>query len=111
MKSLIVTTLLLLLSSAAFADQCAYITKTQAEKAVKVLIETQTVQSLCEPCGESKALTVQVNSIGLRKAGYQSYSEVVINDKGIDLAYTYINGLNLAKLVGCPTQGVSFSLK
>jgi hypothetical protein len=111
MKKAILISIVSLCSASAFADQCAFITKTQAEKAVKAIIETQSVQGLCEPCGETKAQNIQVDSVGLRKAGYQDFSEVVINNKGIDLAYTYVNGLNLAKLVGCSAQGVSSSIK
>lgn len=111
MKNLFVVTVITLSSVVSLADQCAFISKAQAEKAVKALIETQSVQSLCEPCGEKRAQNVKVESLGMRKAGYENYSEVVINGKGIDLAYTYVNGLNLAKLVGCPVQDVSSSIK
>jgi len=110
MKKALLITIITLSSVSAFADQCAYISKAHAQKAVKALLETEKVQSLCEPCGETKAQTITVESLGLRKAGYENYSEVVINNKGIDLAYTYVNGMNLAKLVGCTADGVSPSI-
>ena len=111
MKKIIVSSLIVFIGSISFADQCAFISKTQAEKAVKALLDTQSVQSLCEPCGETSAKIISVNSLGLRKANFKNFSEVVINEKGIDLAYTYVNGLNLAKLVGCTAHDVSSSLK
>lgn len=111
MKNLIIVTTITLVSAFSFADQCAYISKAQAKKAVKILLDAKSVKSLCEPCGETNPETVKVESLGLRKAGYQNYSEVVINDKGIDLAYTYVNGKNLAMLSGCPVQDVSPTIK
>lgn len=110
-KILVSLTSVLMLASQANADQCAYVTKTEAEKAVKAIIETQTIQSLCIPCGESKAETIELESVGFRKVSAGQYHEVMINGQGIDLAYTYVNGLNLAKLVGCPASGVSAALK
>ncbi|AGH94550.1 hypothetical protein [Pseudobdellovibrio exovorus] len=110
MKKLIVASLILV-GSIASADQCAYISKAQAGKALKALVDASKVQTLCEPCGETRAQTVRVESLGMKKTGYQNYSEVTVNEKGIDLAYTYVNGLNLAKLVGCPASGVSASLR
>lgn len=98
-------------ASLAMADQCAYITKAQAEKALKAVLETTKVQTLCEPCGESKPQTLAVKSIGIRDVNYQGYWELFANDKGLDLAYTYVNGLNLAKFAGCSANGVSLSIQ
>jgi hypothetical protein len=68
------------------------------------------VQSLCEPCGEIKASDVTVSSIEVKATGYQNTYEVLVNGKGIDLAYTFVNGINLGIALSCPAQGVGSSL-
>ncbi len=98
-------------SSVAMADQCAYITKAQAKAALKMVLETTTLQTLCEPCGESVAKKTTYKEVGVRDVKYQGYWELQADGKGLDLAYTYVNGLNLAQLVGCPANGVSASIK
>jgi hypothetical protein len=110
MKNVVISIVMVLASSISLADQCAYISKEQAIEAVQILSKTNSVQILCELCGDTEATTLDVKTFGMRSAGYQNYSEVVINDLGIDLAYTYVNGVNLALLVKCPTQGVRPSL-
>lgn len=110
MKKFILASLICFIGTSAMADQCGYVKKSQAEKAVRMLLEADTVQSLCEPCGQKRSTTIKVDSLGLQKIDNQ-LSEVVINGKGIDLAYIYMNGLNLAKLVGCNTQDVSPSIE
>jgi len=96
-----------LIGFAAHADQCAYITLAQAKKAVRVLLSAERVQSFCEPCGETTPETLSVQSLGLRKVDYENYWEVQINESGIDLAYTYVNGKNLAMKAGCEARNVS----
>lgn len=98
------------LASIANADQCAYITRQQAEKAIKAVLDTTKLQTLCEPCGESKPQSLTIKSIGIKDVGYQGYWQLSVNDQGLDLAYTYVNGLNLAKVVGCTATGVSAAL-
>lgn len=104
----------LALSSAAFADQCAYITKQQAIAAVSRLEKGQTIYKLCEPCGEKVPQAVKINSVSAGTVGYENYWGVEVNEQNIDLAYTYINTnnnkdrkVNLATLARCPAQNVS----
>lgn len=103
----------LALSWAAFADQCAYITKQQAIAAVSRLEKGQTIYKLCEPCGEIPQ-AVKINSVSAGTVGYENYWGVKVNEQNIDLAYTYINTsnnkerkVNLATLARCPAQNVS----
>lgn len=100
-----------LISGIAFADQCSYISNRQAKKAVRALIGAQYIHTFCEPCGDTKAQIVLADSVSLRKTGIEKTWEVLINQQGIDLAYIYVDGLNLAKVVSCPTEGVSPTLK
>lgn len=112
MKKIVMTMALVLSASSAFADQCAYITKDQAAKAVTTLLSAQKIQSLCEPCGETRAANVKaVNTIAIRSTGVDNTVEITLDGKGIDLAYTYVNGLNLALTSSCPAEGVSPSIK
>lgn len=111
MKSLLLIAGLLSLSSVAMADQCQYVTKDQAQKALKIALETSKVESLCEPCGEARPQKVDVKSIGIQDVNSQGYWGLMINNQNVDLAYTYVNGLNLAKLAGCEAQDVSLSLQ
>ncbi len=104
----------LALSSAAFADQCAYITKQQAIAALSRLEKGQTIYKLCEPCGEKVPQAVKINSVSAGTVGYENYWGVKVNEQNIDLAYTYINTsknkdtkVNLATLARCPAQNVS----
>ena len=104
---------LVLLSVAApvFADQCAYVTKQQAKKAVIALLNAKEIHELCEPCGETTAKKVTLKSISMAPTGYEGTYEVSVNGKGIDAAYTFVNRSNLAFAVGCPATDVSRTLK
>lgn len=110
MKSLLAG-LVLLVSTTAFADQCAYISKTQAQRALKIALEAKSIATLCEPCGETAAKVLETKSIGIHDVNYNGYWELQVNGKGMDLAYTFVNGLNLSKLAGCESQGVSSSIR
>lgn len=111
---------------AAMADQCAYIEKAQAEKAMETIKVGDQLVSYCEPCGESSSIKGSgkleiVSTVSSEPTGYENTHEVKVNGKGIDLAYTFIKkktfwdkiGLgskkynNLSKLVGCPSEAVS----
>ena len=93
------------------ADQCASVSSEMAAHARQLIADHPTVVMFCEPCsdrvpGEPAALQT-VSSEG---------SEVRFNGLAIDLAYTYVQTSprrydNLAALVGCPTLGVSPSLR
>lgn len=107
MKKMILTTLVVLMGSSAFADQCAFVSKAQAAMAVRALLSAQRIQSLCEPCGETSATELDPDSVEMKKSGYENSYQVSLDDQGIDLAYTYVNGTNLAKVVGCTAEGVS----
>lgn len=112
MKKIVMTMALVLSASSAFADQCAYITKDQAAKAVSTLLNAQSIKSLCEPCGETKATAINdVKSIEIKATGVDNTVEISLDGKSIDLAYTYVNGSNLALTSNCPADGVSPSLR
>lgn len=106
MKKILLTSIISLISTAAFADQCAVVNAQMTSKALSVLKDAQTVHEFCEPCGDVRAQKLFIRNVSYR-AYDKSNFEILINGKSIDLAYTYVNGLNLAKIVGCPTIRVS----
>lgn len=80
---------ILLLTIAAFADQAAYITKAEAEKAVALLKDKQQIKHFCNPCDDKEIKLETIDSIEAVPTGYQGTWEVKINGEGIDLAYVY----------------------
>ncbi len=80
---------LLALSVNAFADQAAYITRAQAEKAVAFLRGQNKIKHFCAPCGDKKATIEHIYKLKAAPAGYENFWEVKINGKGVDLAYVY----------------------
>jgi len=109
MKKVILASLLL--SSVAFADQAAYIEKSQAQHVQDVLKTKKAVRYLCEPCGEKKSQLVNIKKVTIADVNYEKQWEVSINGEPIDLAYTYINvngeWENLALYVNEKVDGVS----
>lgn len=116
MKTLSVL-ILLSLSTAAFADQCQYVSAESAKKAVKLISLSKKnsggVLDLCQNCGDRIPKEIKVNQIDIGATGVaEAPAEVAINGTGIDLAYTYVNvnndtWVNLGMLSNCPVDGAS----
>lgn len=79
----------LMLSIAAFADQAAYVTRAQAEKAAAFLKKQKQIRHYCAPCDDKGDKTEDVAGVEAAAAGYQDFWEVKVNGAGIDLAYVY----------------------
>ena len=116
MKTMMIA-LVALTSASAFADQCALVSGTIAKRADLLLQNNAEIATLCEPCGETKdmAKVAVVRKANKVSGNYQNYQEVVVNGKGVDLAYTFVKVapnkyVNVAKAVGCPANGVSDSI-
>lgn len=107
----IIMTIVLAMSATSFADQCAYITKSQAQKALKIVLEAEEISTLCEPCGEKYAESLNIKSVGISDVNYNGLWHLLANGEELDLAYTFVNGLNLSKLVGCESSRVSSSIR
>jgi hypothetical protein len=86
---------LLLPVAAAHADQCQLIPKQQALAAMNRLEPGQTIYSLCELCGESLPQKIVIKTIELKHDPDSKLWEIKINDRGIDLAYTYVKAIDL----------------
>ncbi|QTA91613.1 Lysozyme inhibitor N-terminal domain-containing protein [Desulfonema magnum] len=100
--------------ASAFADQAAWIKKSDAYKAGGMINPGMMIREYCAPCNDAgwKVLTVKQVEVKNTADG-QSY-QVFLNGKGIDLAYTYIQKqgtwVNLAMLLGLDVSGVPESL-
>lgn len=78
-----------------------------------ILLSTQMggdIVQFCQPCGKP-AKRLRVDSAVVEDADAE-YIRVAVNGTGTDLAYTYVRTgprrwTNVAKLIGCPTDGVS----
>jgi hypothetical protein len=96
-------------TSGALADQCSFVTKAQAIAAFQNLSIGQTIYEFCELCGDRTARPVVIQSLNLKNTNSPGYWQILVNGKGIDLAYTYIDyqdsgrrRINLALTANCP---------
>lgn len=106
-----IITSLVVAARVAHADQCASVSSEMATHARQLIADHPMVVMFCEPCGDR----VPGEPAALESASNSS-SVVRFNGLPIDLAYTYVQTSprrydNLAALVGCPTTGVSPSLR
>ena len=101
----------LFLSPLALADQCIIVERDQADRAVAALQSAERVQSFCAPCRETAPRSLPRGPVTLKAYGNGGLVAVVLNGAEIDLAYTYVDGRNLAQLAGCPTEDVDSELK
>ncbi len=79
----------IMLAVSVFADQAAYVTKAEAEKAVAFLKDKKQLIHFCAPCEDGKKETEDIQTVEAAPAGYKDFWEVKVNGKGIDLAYVY----------------------
>jgi hypothetical protein len=93
------------------ADQCAIISPEVARKATALVARGATVVEMCEPCGDtapSKPVTVTTAEV--------KRSELVINGKGKDLAYLYVETgpgefKNVGLMTSCGAARVSETIR
>ncbi len=86
------------LASYSFADQLAYITKEQADRAVQVITKLKTLTLFCGCCDMEQPIVVKPTKVFTRHTNYEDYYEVFIeytNKEGkvvvepLDLAYVW----------------------
>lgn len=88
-KAIFLSIALAVLVIAAYADQAAYITKAQAEKAAAFLKDKKQIRHYCAPCDDKGDRVEDVASVEAAPAGYEQFWEVRVNGEGVDLAYVY----------------------
>lgn len=88
-KVILLSVILAISAVAAYADQAAYITKEQAEKAAVFLTGKMQIRHYCAPCDDKDDRVEDIKTVVAAPAGYQDYWEVKVNGEAIDLAYVY----------------------
>lgn len=89
LKTVILAILLAIFAITTLADQAAYITRVQAEKAAAFLKDKKEIRHYCAPCDDKGDEVEEITTVEAAPAGYHDYWEVKVNGKGIDLAYVY----------------------
>ncbi len=79
--------------SLVFADQAAWIEKSDADKANQTINPGIVLRKFCAPCGDSAWTAITVKKVEVKHKGGSNY-QVEINGQGIDLAYVYIEKNN-----------------
>ena len=114
MKKFLVAFTLFAAATPAWADQFQYNNLSDAVRAMQALDKAQSVKLFCAPCGDTSATTVTKRNTSIDRVwqngnAYQSYWQVFLNGRAVDLAYVYVpvegKWRNLALIVGAqPTQ-------
>jgi len=98
MKKLILLLSVIISSHQLFADQLAYLSKENAEKAVTYILKHKKVINYCGCCSDGDPLKVKVIKAEARFTNYENYYEVYITYKDekkqpkeipVDLAYLW----------------------
>ena len=104
---------LLLTSTISYADQCSVLPLKSAQLAKSILnkhLESNpiaVIDSYCESCRDESPRPIVIDSIELKDFQIAGYKEVFVNDKKIDLAYIYLEGVSIAGKIGCKAFGIS----
>jgi hypothetical protein len=72
------------------ADQAAYITKEQAQKAAAFLKDKKQIRHYCAPCDDKGDKVEDISTVeAVAVESSKPHWEVKVNGEGIDLAYVY----------------------
>jgi hypothetical protein len=125
-SSIVAMLLFVLVGNTAFADQCEWVTKDQAERAASLFrAGPASFLEYCEPCGDAAPTKASPKAIAVESNGRRAvdvravddgYFSLFINGASVDLAYSfYKRGLgdwkNVAKAVACEATGVSSTVR
>jgi hypothetical protein len=107
-KTLLILLIFTLGFNYVYADQLAYISKSEAEQAAK-LIKGKHVILFCGCCSNDAPVKVKVLKTEVKYTGYEDFYEVIITYKNaagetvgesIDLAYVWVKSKKTTKTVG-----------
>ena len=107
-KIILITALLFVGLNSVFADQLAYLSKEDAEKAAE-LIQGKKVILFCGCCTGDQPIKVKVLKVEVRYTNYKDFYDIYItykNENGdlttepIDLAYTWVKLKKKSQTVG-----------
>lgn len=117
MKKIIISLFILAISAISIlADQAAYITQAQAQKAAAFLKDKKQIRHYCNPCDDKGDRVENISTVeAVAVEGSKPYWEVLVNGKGIDLAYVYFQDKdgewkNLAKKMKIKVDNVPKTL-
>jgi hypothetical protein len=118
MKKLIISLFILAISAISIlADQAAYITQAQAQKAAAFLKDKKQIRHYCNPCDDKGDRVEDISTVeAVAVTDSKPYWEVLVNGKGVDLAYVYYQEKeggkwkNLAKKMKIKVEDVPKSL-
>ena len=108
MKQLL-TILFVAISMMSFADQLAYISKADADRAVAAMEKMKSIYLFCGCCSLEKPVKVNPTKVYAKFTGYEEYWEVYVeyvDENGVskevplDLAYVWKKGILKYKTVG-----------
>lgn len=111
-KIVAIVCLSIMLAASVFADQAAYVTQKQAEKAAAFLKDKTEIRHYCAPCDDKGDKTEALSTVEAVVAdASKGYWEVKVNGEGVDLAYVYFKTKkgkwkNLAKEIGVKVSDV-----
>jgi hypothetical protein len=109
MKTILVFSFVFFFSLFSKADQLAYISKSQADKAVKFLENKNELLLWCACCENDQKRKIKVTSVYAEFVNYQHYFQVIlegVEESGkkvrieLDLAYVHFKKGKKAKCVG-----------
>jgi hypothetical protein len=104
---------LLVTSTVSYADQCSVLPTKSALMAKVILSEhvksnsIAVIDSYCESCRDETPKPIVIDSIELKDFQIAGFKEIFINNKKIDLAYIYLEGVSIAGKIGCKAFGIS----
>lgn len=90
------------------ADQLAYLSEPDANKAVECIVQYKYIYLFCGCCDDDVPRMVQMKDAYIRKTGYEDFYEVVlkysvdgeIREETVDLAYTWVQKKKKFKTIG-----------
>ncbi len=97
-----------------WADQCLVLSKSEAQKAIQILQQGQRFHWYCQLCNDKSIQEFSLENVelinsswpGEKKEDYRILVEGNFIQKQVDIAYIYVDGLNLGLSVGCEATGV-----
>jgi hypothetical protein len=112
-KQILAVVALFIFAATTFADQAAYVSKTQADKAVALLKKQKTVKHYCPPCDDKGIYEEAVKKAYTMPTEVEKTYAVYLREEGevSDLAYVYFKTKdgkwkNVAKELGIKVTGV-----
>jgi hypothetical protein len=109
MKKLILSFAFLAFVGTASADQLAYISKAEADKAAALIERQKNVTLFCGCCDGDVPITVGVEGVEVKATGYEDTYEVIITytdangevqTAALDLAYAWVEGKKGLSTIG-----------